>query len=290
MDGIIIINKPKGCTSHDIVHKAKKIFNEKVGHTGTLDPMATGVLPLLIGKGTLCSKYLIEHDKIYKAKIQLGVKTDTADQEGNIIEKSQVDDSIFNIEKIKNTLKNMIGKNLQTPPIYSAIKVKGKKLYEYARKGENVEIPKREITIYDIELTNIDEKNKTIEFKVHCSKGTYIRSLCEDIATNLGTIGYMSSLQRVKVGRFSIENSITIDDLEKNIKNDSYIKNHFISIEKLFENEPNIELNNRKLELFLNGVKLTHDLKDGVYKIYSNNKFIGLGTVKNNLLKRDVII
>lgn len=290
MDGIIIINKLKGCTSHDIVHKAKKIFNEKVGHTGTLDPMATGVLPLLIGKGTLCSKYLIEHDKIYKAKIQLGVKTDTADQEGNIIEKSQVDDSIFNIEKIKNTLKNMIGKNLQTPPIYSAIKVKGKKLYEYARKGENVEIPKREITIYDIELTNIDEKNKTIEFKVHCSKGTYIRSLCEDIATNLGTIGYMASLQRVKVGRFSIENSITIDDLEKNIKNDSYIKNHFISIEKLFENEPNIELNNRKLELFLNGVKLTHDLKDGVYKIYSNNKFIGLGTVKNNLLKRDVII
>lgn len=290
MDGIIIINKPKGCTSHDIVHKAKKIFNEKVGHTGTLDPMATGVLPLLIGKGTLCSKYLIEHDKIYKAKIQLGVKTDTADQEGNIIEKSQVDDSIFIIEKIKNTLKNMIGKNLQTPPIYSAIKVKGKKLYEYARKGENVEIPKREITIYDIELTNIDEKNKTIEFKVHCSKGTYIRSLCEDIATNLGTIGYMASLQRVKVGRFSIENSITIDDLEKNIKNDSYIKNHFISIEKLFENEPNIELNNRKLELFLNGVKLTHDLKDGVYKIYSNNKFIGLGTVKNNLLKRDVII
>ena len=290
MDGIIIINKPKGCTSHDIVHKAKKIFNEKVGHTGTLDPMATGVLPLLIGKGTLCSKYLIEHDKIYKAKIQLGVKTDTADQEGNIIEKSQVDDSIFIIEKIKNTLKNMIGKNLQTPPIYSAIKVKGKKLYEYARKGENVEIPKREITIYDIELTNIDEKNKTIEFKVHCSKGTYIRSLCEDIATNLGTIGYMASLQRVKVGRFSIENSITIDDLEKNIKNDSFIKNHFISIEKLFENEPNIELNNRKLELFLNGVKLTHDLKDGVYKIYSNNKFIGLGTVKNNLLKRDVII
>ena len=290
MDGIIIINKPKGCTSHDIVHKAKKIFNEKVGHTGTLDPMATGVLPLLIGKGTLCSKYLIEHDKIYKAKIQLGVKTDTADQEGNIIEKLQVNDSIFNIEKIKNTLKNMIGKNLQTPPIYSAIKVKGKKLYEYARKGENVEIPKREITIYDIELTNIDEKNKTIEFKVHCSKGTYIRSLCEDIATNLGTIGYMASLQRLKVGRFSIENSITIEDLEKNIKNDSYIKNHFISIEKLFENEPNIELNNRKLELFLNGVKLTHDLKDGVYKIYSNNKFIGLGTVKNNLLKRDVII
>lgn len=290
MDGIIIINKPKGCTSHDIVHKAKKIFNEKVGHTGTLDPMATGVLPLLIGKGTLCSKYLIEHDKIYKAKIQLGVKTDTADQEGNIIEKLQVNDSIFNIEKIKNTLKNMIGKNLQTPPIYSAIKVKGKKLYEYARKGENVEIPKREITIYDIELANIDEKNKTIEFKVHCSKGTYIRSLCEDIATNLGTIGYMASLQRLKVGRFSIENSITIEDLEKNIKNDSYIKNHFISIEKLFENEPNIELNNRKLELFLNGVKLTHDLKDGVYKIYSNNKFIGLGTVKNNLLKRDVII
>lgn len=150
MDGIIVVNKPKGCTSHDIVYKVKKITNTKVGHTGTLDPMATGVLPLLIGKGTLCSKYLMNHDKIYVAKIQLGKKTDTADSEGKVVEEQVVDqDKLQNAEEI---LKTFLGKQEQIPPIYSAIKVKGKKLYEYARKGQRVEIEPRTIEIYDIEL------------------------------------------------------------------------------------------------------------------------------------------
>lgn len=190
MDGIIIINKPQNCTSHDIVHKAKKITGKKVGHTGTLDPMATGVLPLLIGKGTLCSKYLIQHDKIYEVQVTLGIKTDTADIEGKILEEKEVEKSIFNSQKIEEVLKTFLGKQQQTPPIYSAIKVKGKKLYEYARQGKTVEIQPREIEIYEIKLLKMNEKDKQIEFQVHCSKGTYMRSLCEDIAKKLGTIRY----------------------------------------------------------------------------------------------------
>ena len=162
MDGIVIINKPKQQTSHDIVRKAKKILNEKVGHTGTLDPNATGVLPLLLNNGTKLSKYLIEHDKEYIATIKLGIKTDTADSEGNVIEEKAVGD-LLNVQEVLNTF---VGKQTQVPPMYSAIKVNGKKLYEYARKGQNVEVPKREIEIYEIELLNIDKQNKKIEYKV----------------------------------------------------------------------------------------------------------------------------
>ena len=147
MNGILIVNKPKQYTSHDVVAKVKKICKEKVGHTGTLDPMATGVLPLLLGQGTKLSKYLINHDKIYIAAIQLGQKTDTLDSEGNIIEEKSVDKSTWNKARIQQTLETLEGKQVQTPPMYSAIKVNGKKLYEYARKGVEVEVPKREIEI-----------------------------------------------------------------------------------------------------------------------------------------------
>ena len=225
MDGIIIINKPQNYTSHDIVYKVKKILNKKVGHTGTLDPMATGVLPLLIGKGTLCSKYLIEHDKIYKVTLQLGKKTDTADEEGNIIAERKVEKDILKKENVLKAIKQCEGEQIQTPPIYSAIKVKGKKLYEYARQGKEVEIPKRKINIYKIELLNINEENLQIEFSVHCSKGTYIRSLCEDLAEKLGNIGYMAKLERTRVWQFDIKNSITIEELEKDYKNNSKQEN-----------------------------------------------------------------
>ena len=286
MDGIIIINKPKNCTSHDIVRKAKKIFNEKVGHTGTLDPMATGVLPLLIGKGTLCSKYLINHDKVYNVQLTLGVKTDTADIEGAIVEEQEVSEEIYQKEKIENTLKTFLGKQKQTPPIYSAIKVKGKKLYEYARKGEKIEIQPRQIEIYEIKLLQINKEQKQIEFQVHCSKGTYIRSLCEDIAKKLNTIGYMSELNRIKVGEFEIENAIEIETIE----NTNSLEKYFITLEKMFQNNELIEVDDKKLKLFLNGVKITQNKDDGIYKIYNNSKFIGIGTIENKLLKRDIII
>lgn len=161
MDGIIIINKPKNCTSHDIVRKAKKILNEKVGHTGTLDPNATGVLPLLIGKGTQISKYIINHDKVYEAVLQLGTKTDTADVEGKIIEEKTVTERALEKENIEKVLEELTGEQEQIPPMYSAIKINGKKLYEYARKGETIEVKPRAINIYKLELINIDKEKKT---------------------------------------------------------------------------------------------------------------------------------
>ena len=290
MNGIIIINKPKGCTSHDIVYKIKKIFNEKVGHTGTLDPMAEGVLPILIGKGTLLSKYLINHDKKYIVKLQLGTKTDTADSEGKIIEECAVNNQLLNKENIEKVLKNFIGKQEQIPPIYSAIKVNGKKLYEYARKGQEIELKPRQIEIYDIKLIQYSVEEKQIEFEVFCGKGTYIRSLCEDIAKKFETVGYMKNLKRVQVGDFKIEDSITIDELENNINNEEFINSKIISIEKLFNKNSIIKLDDRKLQLFLNGVKLKQKHDNGIYKVYDiNGKFIGTGILENNLLKRDIV-
>lgn len=174
--------------------------------------------------------------------------------------------------------------------MYSAIKVNGKKLYEYARKGQSVEIEPREIEIFDINLINIDIDNACIDFTVHCSKGTYIRSLCEDIAQKLETIGYMEELERLKVGNFYINDSITIDELEKNKEDIDFLNKYFITFEKYFENNDEIILDDRKLSLLLNGVNLSVNLVDGIYKIYNNSKFIGIGTVKNNLLKRDIIL
>lgn len=190
-----------------------------------------------------------------------------------------------------NVLRSFLGKSKQLPPMYSAIKVNGKKLYEYARKGQSVEIKPREIEIFDINLINIDIDNTHIDFKVHCSKGTYIRSLCEEIAQKLETIGYMEELKRLKVGDFHINDSITVEELERNKEDTEFLNKHFITFEKHFENNDEIILDDRKLSLFLNGVNLSMNyLVDGIYKIYNNSNFIGIGTVKNSLLKRDIIL
>lgn len=287
MNGIIIINKPQNCTSHDVVYKVRKILNTKVGHSGTLDPMATGVLPILIGRGTLLSKYLVNHDKIYDVVLKLGTKTDTADCEGNIICQENVDQNILNEINTKQILKQLIGKQKQIPPMYSAIKYKGKKLYEYARKGIDIEVEPREIEIYDINLLLLEREKLQLHFRVNCSKGTYIRSLCEDISTKLGTVGYMKSLNRIQVGDFIIDKSINLHDIRSD--NIDFIKQNIISIEEYFINKGKIVLNNKKLKLFLNGVKLSYLLGDDIYRIYNNNNFIGLGEVRNKLLKRDII-
>ena len=283
MDGIIVINKEKGCTSHDIVYKIKKMFNTKVGHTGTLDPNATGVLPILLGKGTKISKYLIEHDKEYEVVLQLGVKTTTADEEGEIIEEKEVLKESLEQLEIERILKSFIGKIKQMPPKYSAIKVNGKKLYEYARKGQEVEIKPREVEIYNIEITNIQKEKKQIEFKVSCSKGTYIRTLCEDIAEKMRTVGYMKELKRTKVGDFNIEQAITLGQLQEkeNIK--------IITIEEMFKDKEEIILEDSKITLLLNGVKMNMEKPNGIYRIYNKqNKFIGLGIVQNKILKIDI--
>ncbi len=287
MDGIILINKEKGITSFGVVAKIRKIFNvKKVGHCGTLDPEAMGVLPIMIGKATKISKYLVEHDKEYLATLKIGIKTDTGDLEGNIIktEKFLLKEELK--DKYISIIKSFIGENEQLPPMYSAIKVNGKKLYEYARDGKQIERTPRKIQIYDIKIENIDYANNEIIFKVKCSKGTYIRTLCESIAEKIGTIGVMKELTRTKIDNFCIDDCIKLDELEKSPDKDKKI----ISIENLFKNIENIILNDRKTELFLNGVKLTQVLDDGIYKIYNNNKFLGIGVVSKGLLKRDVVL
>lgn len=283
MDGLILINKQKGFTSHDVVNVIRKKLNtKKVGHTGTLDPNATGVLPILVGKATKISKYLMEHDKTYIATIKLGEKTDTGDSEGQVIEEKSIPADLKK-EDINDVLQSFLGKQKQLPPMYSAIKINGKKLYEYAREGKEVKLEAREIEIYKIEL--LEYQNNKIKFEVECSKGTYIRTLCENIAKKLGTVGYMEELQRTKVNNFKIEDSILLDDitLENAEKN-------MIKIEEVFKEKAKIKLDNKKLELFLNGVKLTYNLPNSIYRIYNNEQFIGIGVIENKLLKRDIVI
>ena len=288
MNGIVLINKEKNYTSHDVVSIVKKITKSKVGHTGTLDPNATGVLPLLLGDATKISKYLINHDKEYEVILELGKKTLTADVEGEVIEEKEVPQIIWKSEYIENILTEFIGEQEQIPPIYSAIKINGKKLYDYAREGKTVTIEPRRIKIYKIELMGFNKEAKQIQFKVNCSKGTYIRSLCEDIAKKLGTVGYMKELNRTQVGEFYIKNSVTIAELEEKIKKNDL--SNIISIEKIFENANKIDLEQKFLNKYLNGVGIEQNYEDGVYKIYLNNEFIGLGIVKAQKLKRDLVL
>lgn len=214
MNGLLIVNKEKNYTSRDVVNIiSKKFKTKKVGHTGTLDPLATGVLVVTIGEATKVSELLTATYKEYIAEVILGINTDTLDITGNILEER---DSLKTKEEIKNVLNKMTGTYLQEVPIYSAVKVNGKKLYEYARNNEEVILPKKEVTIKSIDLLNYKiENNKTI-FKIKClvSKGTYIRSLVRDIASKLNTIGVMSNLNRTKQGKFDLNNSYTIDQIK----------------------------------------------------------------------------
>lgn len=295
MNGIVLINKEKEYTSHDVVAIVKRITKSKVGHTGTLDPNATGVLPLLLGDATKICKYLINHDKTYEVVLELGTKTTTADSEGDIVEQREVPIKIFeDINYVEEILNTFLGKSMQTPPIYSAIKVNGKKLYDYARQGKKIEIEPRQIEIYSIKLNRINEKTKQIYFTVECSKGTYIRSLCEDIAEKLHTVGFMKELNRVKVGEFCIEDSLKINEFEQRIEKKDL--SCIISIEKMFINYPCINLPKEYIKAYTNGVSVNtktfeaKDCIDGVYKVYENKKFIGLGVIKDGKLKRDLFL
>ena len=217
MNGVLLIDKPKGVTSRDVVNEiSKKLNMKKVGHTGTLDPIATGVLVICVGKATKLVNYLTSTAKEYIATVELGTKTDTLDNTGNIIEQQNVNISKEEIEKTLNSFK---GKYIQEVPIYSAVKVNGRKLYEYARNNEEVSLPKREVEIKTIELIeDIEYKNNKTIFKFKCtvSKGTYIRALINDIALKLNTVGIMTDLRRIRQGKFKIEDCITIESVESN--------------------------------------------------------------------------
>lgn len=216
-DGILVVNKPIGFTSRDIVNiVGKKLNTKKVGHTGTLDPNASGVLVLCIGKALKICELLTNHDKEYIAGVTLGIETDTLDMEGKILRNEEVD---IDKEKIRNTIRSFKKEYMQEVPIYSAIKVNGKKLYEYARKGIDVELPKKKVNIYDIDIIDdINYDSGKINFNIRCkvSKGTYIRSLVRDIGNSLCVPAVMSSLVRTKLGEFKIKDAYALEDIENN--------------------------------------------------------------------------
>lgn len=262
-DGILVIDKPADYTSRDIVNfVSKKINTKKVGHTGTLDPLATGVLVICIGKATKLVDYLTSTYKEYIAEFELGIKTDTADITGNVLKREDV----FKSEnEIKNVLNNMIGKYYQTVPIYSAVKINGKKLYEYARKGIDVELPKREVDIKSLELLNIE--NNIISIKTTVSKGTYIRSLIEDICTNLNTIGTMTHLRRIKQGNFSIKDAYQLEDIEK----DNY---KLISIEDVLQDIYTVDVDQDLYNKIKNGCIIDNIYNKNLILFKNNGKII----------------
>lgn len=251
-NGILNIDKPQGITSHDVVDVIRKIFpNTKVGHTGTLDPLATGVLPICIGKATKLSDELLSENKVYKVKMLLGVETDTYDITGKIVFANVLnDDEIY----IKERIKRFIGKQMQLPPKYSAIKVNGKKAYEYARKGEEVALKPREIEIFDIDDINVNLRKREVSFNVSCTKGTYIRSLVHDIGIKLGCGATMIELRRIKTGDFDISDSIELYEFLKLEYLDMLDK--IISIEDMYKYTKKINLNEKEYDKFLNGIKI----------------------------------
>ena len=278
MNGIININKPKGITSFDVVRIIKKTINmKKVGHTGTLDPMAEGVLPICIGKGTKFSELIMSEEKIYRAEMKLGEITDTYDIEGEVTE--TFDFSHVTQEEVVNVVNSFIKTYEQIPPIYSAIKVAGKHLYEYAREGKEVEIKARKITIHNI--SNVEVNIPYIKFDVKCSKGTYIRSLCFDIGKELNSGGVMTSLTRLKSGIFNIEDSIDLNGIQRDD-----ILNNIISIEEIFSKLNELNLNEKFSKLVCNGVMVKDKAlisslkKNQAYRVYDfEGQFIGLGAL-----------
>ena len=277
MDGLLIFDKEKGITSHDLVYKVrKKLGIKKVGHTGTLDPMATGVLVISIGKGTKTSDYILSSDKVYEAKIKLGVLTDSYDITGKILEEEDV---CFTDEDIKDALIKFTGKISQRPPIYSALKVKGKKLYEYAREGKDVEIKKRDVEIYKIELLDFNGKDEfTILTKV--SKGTYIRSLANDLGRSLGTFGTLTELRRTRSGSFKIEDAIKVSDFERSSLDE--IKDKILPMDLALIDFKRIDIPKSFCEKFIMGqfYKLKEKLNDENYRVYSEDNFLGIGEIR----------
>ena len=213
ISGVILVNKHKGVTSHDIVFKIRKLFGtKKVGHTGTLDPLATGVLPVLVGRAAKAAEYLLCESKKYVAELQLGITTDTEDITGNILTKT---DTLPAKNEFFEACRAFVGDIMQVPPMYSALKVNGQKLVDLARQGIEIERQARPITVYSLVPEEIDEKKGLYRIAVSCSKGTYIRTLCCDIGKSLGCGATMTELQRTESGGFEIEDAYTIEDLEK---------------------------------------------------------------------------
>ena len=277
MNGVLNIFKPKGMSSFDAVRVVKKVAGTgKVGHTGTLDPEATGVLPICIGRATKIIDYIMDSEKVYEVTLKLGIRTTTYDLEGEVLE--EIDPSHLTEEEILNSINSFKGEYSQIPPMYSALKQNGVRLYELARKGIEVERKGRLINIHNLEDIKIN--NPYISMKVTCSKGTYIRSLCYDIGEKLGVFATMTQLNRAKTSVFSQEKSININELTKENIND-----YILSMEEALEKYDKIIVNKKYVKLLVNGVRVadgrfTKDkvINNKLYRVYDDeNNFIGLG-------------
>lgn len=268
MFGFLNIYKPKGKTSHDVVAILRRVTKIKqIGHTGTLDPFAEGVLPICIGKATRLIEFL-EDDKAYIGTIQFGNATDSYDLEGSVTNTSS---NKTTENEIREALKNFTGEIEQLPPIYSAIKVNGKKLYDYARKGENIEIKPRKVFIKEIKLLNFNKEEQTAEVYIECSKGTYIRSIANDLGLALNTYGHLIKLVRVKAGKFLIENSIKLE----NIDNFDKVKLNLINPLE-FLDYPKYELNEKEREAVSHGNSIKTEGENGIVILISNDEIIAV--------------
>ena len=279
MNGFLLVNKEKGYSSNEIVQKIKKKFSlNKVGHLGTLDPEAEGLLIIAINRATKFSNYFLNSDKSYYVEIKLGKSTTTDDVSGEIIEEFEVKCSE---DEVKKEINNFLGKSFQKPPFFSALKYKGKPLYKYARKGEFINKKPREIEIKEIK--NISYKDKICSFQLLCSKGTYIRSIARDLGENLGCGGYMVYLKRLSQHKFNVLDAHIIDELS--LENTIKIDDFFLDYEKLFLSEEN-------LKIFLNGGKvfLNKNMSKDLRIYNEDNDFIGLGSLENSYLKHKQLV
>ena len=280
MEGIIVVNKPKGITSFDVIRKLKKILKtKKIGHTGTLDPLATGVMLMCVGKATKLAADLEAKDKVYIADFDIGYATDTYDIEGKKIAENIIEISKENLEQ---SIKKFIGNIKQVPPMYSAIKIDGNKLYHLARKGIEIERPERDVTIEYINLLDFKDNKVKIETKV--SKGCYIRSLIYDIGQDLGTYATMTALQRKQVGDYSLEDSYSLEQIEEMVLNNDF--KFLKTVEEIFSYDKYNLQTEKEFILYKNGntVKIKENLENKKYRIYFQDEFIGLANVENNNL------
>lgn len=278
MNGILVIDKEQGWTAQDVVSKLRGITGERrIGHTGTLDPMATGVLPIVIGKATRASDFLMADDKEYLCEITFGQATDTEDIWGNVIATT---DQIPTEESFRRALLSFEGPGLQTPPMYSAIKMGGKKLYELARAGKTVERPQREVVFHELEL--IEFSNDHARFRAKVSKGTYIRTLCKDLGEEVHSMAVMSALRRIRSGSFSIGDAITIGEFES-LSRDDQLK-RLIPMDQAL-NMPSLILDIKESERVLLGQRIPTDARfqDWV-KVYGDSTFLGLGKITDGVL------
>lgn len=277
MNGIVIVDKPQEWTSQDVTARLRRVFNtRRIGHGGTLDPMATGVLPVFVGRATRGVEFFEHAEKVYETVLRPGITTDTEDITGSILTKQDV---VLTEAQVEAVLPLFRGEILQIPPMYSALKINGQKLYELARKGQEVTREPRPITIH--ELTFLGFENDGIRLRVHCSKGTYIRTLCKDIGEALGCGGCMESLRRISAGEYTIEEAIPLQELLETNTPEKYLRD----VSTMFRNYPEITLTPNQEKRCRNGNSFTVNIPDSTYRAYSQSKeFLMLAKVEHGVM------